>query len=219
MREPVEKALDTVALGVEGTVRGARSVDTRAGWDHGRGAGTFNRLDGGFAVVPLVGNDVWRGKPCQQRLGLRVVGCLTWRQDEAERIAKTINSRVNVGGQPARRPTKSFRLLSPPFAPAACWWARTRVESIITYSKSGSPDRARNTRSQTPAFDHRLYRWNTLFHAPKLSGSSRQCAPVRAIQSTASTNFRLSVAVRRSEEHTSELQSPKDLVCRLLLEK
>src|SRR5574340_1836508 len=26
-------------------------------------------------------------------------------------------------------------------------------------------------------------------------------------------------AFRRSEEHTSELQSPKDLVCRLLLEK
>src|SRR5574340_310604 len=26
-------------------------------------------------------------------------------------------------------------------------------------------------------------------------------------------------AIRRSEEHTSELQSPKDLVCRLLLEK
>src|SRR5574340_1596481 len=26
-------------------------------------------------------------------------------------------------------------------------------------------------------------------------------------------------APRRSEEHTSELQSPKDLVCRLLLEK
>src|SRR5574340_1146390 len=69
-------------------------------------------------------------------------------------------------------------------------------QSIITDSKSGSPDRARNTRAQTPAFDHRLSRWNTLFQAPKLSGSSRQCAPVRAIQSTASTNLRLSVAVR-----------------------
>src|SRR5574340_304499 len=28
-----------------------------------------------------------------------------------------------------------------------------------------------------------------------------------------------SVGLHRSEEHTSELQSPKDLVCRLLLEK
>src|SRR5437867_9790821 len=30
---------------------------------------------------------------------------------------------------------------------------------------------------------------------------------------------RLTGAMRRSEEHTSELQSPYDLVCRLLLEK
>src|SRR2546421_8825262 len=30
---------------------------------------------------------------------------------------------------------------------------------------------------------------------------------------------RLSTSVRRSEEHTSELQSRSDLVCRLLLEK
>lgn len=70
------------------------------------------------------------------------------------------------------------------------------VDSSITYSKSGSPESARKTRSHTPAFDHRLYRWNTLFQAPKLSGSSRQCAPVRAIQSTASTHLRLSLAVR-----------------------
>lgn len=196
MREPVENALDAVALSVEGNVRGARSVDTRAGWDHGRGAGLFNSLDDRLAVVSLVGKDVWRRKSRQYQLGLRVVGCLTWRQDEAERIAKPINRCVDVGGQPARRPTKSFRLLSPPVAPAACWWARTRVESIITDSKSGSPDRARNTRAQTPAFDHRLSRWNTLFQAPKLSGSSRQCAPVRAIQRTASTNLRVSVAVR-----------------------
>lgn len=70
------------------------------------------------------------------------------------------------------------------------------VASIITYSKSGSPDKARNTRSPMPEFDQPLYRWNTLFQTTTLSGSSRQCAPVRAIQSTASTYFRVSVAVR-----------------------
>src|SRR5437867_10162482 len=32
-------------------------------------------------------------------------------------------------------------------------------------------------------------------------------------------SFRRATAVARSEEHTSELQSPYDLVCRLLLEK
>lgn len=31
------------------------------------------------------------------------------------------------------------------------------------------------------AFGQPLYHWNTVFQAPKQSGSSRQCAPVRAI--------------------------------------
>src|SRR5215469_12203404 len=35
----------------------------------------------------------------------------------------------------------------------------------------------------------------------------------------ATANCAASVAARRSEEHTSELQSRRDLVCRLLLEK
>src|SRR5574340_119435 len=35
----------------------------------------------------------------------------------------------------------------------------------------------------------------------------------------AGQSFKESVEAARSEEHTSELQSPKDLVCRLLLEK
>src|SRR5256885_5635801 len=34
-----------------------------------------------------------------------------------------------------------------------------------------------------------------------------------------STRKKLCILVRRSEEHTSELQSPCNLVCRLLLEK
>lgn len=57
---------------------------------------------------------------------------------------------VWIGRQSALLLAKGFRLLSPTFAPAECWWARTIVESIITYSKSGSPDSARNIRSQTP---------------------------------------------------------------------
>src|SRR5258708_31984826 len=40
----------------------------------------------------------------------------------------------------------------------------------------------------------------------------RPCAPCRASPRSAR-------GVRRSEEHTSELQSPDHLVCRLLLEK
>src|SRR5437867_10332895 len=44
--------------------------------------------------------------------------------------------------------------------------------------------------------------------------SSPVAPSVRMISSTNSGSF-----VARSEEHTSELQSPYDLVCRLLLEK
>src|SRR5207244_12332854 len=36
---------------------------------------------------------------------------------------------------------------------------------------------------------------------------------------TAVESYRRAIALRRSEEHTSELQSPDHLVCRLLLEK
>src|SRR5438105_10088645 len=57
-----------------------------------------------------------------------------------------------------------------------------------------------------------LFPYTTLFRssAPKRSPSGRNC---RVLMRCAS------VGSRRSEEHTSELQSRVDLVCRLLLEK
>jgi hypothetical protein len=50
-------------------------------------------------------------------------------------------------------------------------------------------------RHQTPLRLHRLKRRNTLFHSPNTSGKSRQGEPVRTIQSTPSTNIRLSLPV------------------------
>lgn len=49
---------------------------------------------------------------------------------------------------------------------------------------------------QMPLRDHRLKRVNTLFHLPNADGRSRQGAPVRKIQSTASTKRRLSSPAR-----------------------
>src|SRR5256885_2015194 len=50
-----------------------------------------------------------------------------------------------------------------------------------------------------------------------LSQEARQSMPSRSAPSTATS---MSLVIRsRSEEHTSELQSPCNLVCRLLLEK
>src|SRR6266849_1783344 len=87
----------------------------------------------------------------------------------------------------------SFR---PPFLPAACWCARTMVESIMTYSKSGSSAMAANNRSHTSPLDQREKRTNTLFQLPKISGRSRHGEPTRATHNTASTNSRLSPPVR-----------------------
>src|SRR2546427_9448547 len=56
-------------------------------------------------------------------------------------------------------------------------------------------------------------------------GSPDRLAQVQRTPQRVSTTFRLSLrdlpngATRRSEEHTSELQSQSNLVCRLLLEK
>src|SRR5438874_9881212 len=60
-----------------------------------------------------------------------------------------------------------------------------------------------------------LFPYTTLFRSPlrSTSAASRQARPPRE-SSTA-----LGTWVERSEEHTSELQSRRDLVCRLLLEK
>ena len=60
-----------------------------------------------------------------------------WFQDEAR-----------VGQQAAARPADGLAL-SPPFAPVPCWWTRTMAPSTMAYSKSGSPDRRSNTRSNT----------------------------------------------------------------------
>src|SRR5438094_5211391 len=80
-----------------------------------------------------------------------------------------------------------------------------------------------------------LFPYTTLFRSStvresstsSLSPSSRRCSRYRRRASLASTQQRLGaikdlvgdITQRRSEEHTSELQSPYDLVCRLLLEK
>src|SRR5206468_10817297 len=48
---------------------------------------------------------------------------------------------------------------------------------------------------------------------------SAKPSPFRRSRNTSAWRRAMSAAVSRSEEHTSELQSRSDLVCRLLLEK
>src|SRR5947208_9904339 len=68
-----------------------------------------------------------------------------------------------------------------------------------------------------------LFPYTTLFRSSS-SSTARGSPRSTARRSSSSTNRSLSRSIeleerRRSEEHTSELQSPDHLVCRLLLEK
>src|SRR5256885_11931600 len=61
-----------------------------------------------------------------------------------------------------------------------------------------------------------LFPYTTLFRSPRTgAGRAARSSPSRR----ASTRPRAGRRAARSEEHTSELQSPCNLVCRLLLEK
>src|SRR2546430_3251754 len=61
-----------------------------------------------------------------------------------------------------------------------------------------------------------LFPYTTLFRSPSASTSPR--APSRSVARTLVVSNGPGM-LKRSEEHTSELQSQSNLVCRLLLEK
>src|SRR5690349_22123673 len=66
-----------------------------------------------------------------------------------------------------------------------------------------------------------LFPYTTLFRSKELAQVSATCLPCTPCLSTTtgSRGGRSPEGTGRSEEHTSELQSRRDLVCRLLLEK
>src|ERR1700690_3581527 len=145
-----------------------------------------------IGIIGCVGHDDLGRQSLNQGGGLRRVALLTCGKREPHRTSQASNGHVNLGAQATARAADRL-IFRPPFlAPAACWWARTMVESTIRYSKSGSSDIASKIRHQTPLKLQRLKRRNTLFQSPNASGRSRQGEPVRTIQSTPSTNIRLS---------------------------
>jgi hypothetical protein len=163
--------------------------------NHRTGAALGNALDQRVGIVGFVRNDGLRDDAIEYRLGLRYIVQLTTAEGPAGQTAQTFDQRMNLGGQTAPRVPE--RLIAVFFgAPAACWWARTMVESRKTSSKSASLASSSNTRCHTPLSDQRAKRLYTLFQGPKAFGRSRQGEPVRAIHKTASTNCRLSAPVR-----------------------
>ena len=190
MFDLVDETFDEVAFLVElgivrdglgaGAVRGDRGVDVVRAQVRSEGIG----------VEGLVGDQDLGGQAADERFGLGDVVRLAGGETNAQRIAERIDGDVQLGAQPPARAPDGL-ILSPPFAPAACWWARTMVESSMTYSKSGSSAKALKRLSHTPAFDQREKRRKVLFQAPTSAGKSRHGAPVRATHSTDSTNRRL----------------------------
>src|SRR5688572_30897419 len=66
-----------------------------------------------------------------------------------------------------------------------------------------------------------LFPYTTLFRSASVRASSADCTDSRIVRSRSSIRARsgFQPSLARSEEHTSELQSQSNLVCRLLLEK
>src|SRR5438034_5250724 len=64
-----------------------------------------------------------------------------------------------------------------------------------------------------------LFPYTTLFRSVRPSGGPRAACPSSGRRLAESSHPPLRKTAGRSEEHTSELQSHSDLVCRLLLEK
>ena len=134
----------------------------------------------------------------EQRQQLRVVTGLAWGDQDRHRPAAAVHGEVDLGGQPAPRASEPFALdrkvLDPggagtPFfrAPAACWCARTLLESTEkTHStwpiESSLTMTSSRTRSHVPSAVQRRSRSWQVFQGPYRSGRSRHGAPVRSCQ-------------------------------------
>ena len=161
MLDFVNEPLDQVALFVEVVVRDS----LRAGavrWNNCLSACVLNGGSKAIGVVALVGEQVFEGKTLDQALCLTDIGDLACRQDEADWIPEGIDGDADLGAQAAARTPDRLIFASPFWAPAACWCARTMVESMIRYSRSGFSPSSVKSRFQTPFLAHRRKRLNTL---------------------------------------------------------
>ena len=116
-----KEVLDQMPGLVEVFVKGARRLAGFARWDDGRLAGFGQRLEHPLIRIErLVGNECLGLKRGQQGIGSGQIVLLTAGQMKADRIAKRIHQRVDLGGQPALAAPDG--LVRPSFlgAPAAC---------------------------------------------------------------------------------------------------
>ena len=119
-------------------------------------AAGLDRLDHGATEVAAVRYDVTGQSERRDRLRRRcLVGGLARSEDQAHRQPAPVYHGMDLGAQPSTGATDGV-IRAPLFPPAACWWARTMELSIRCREPGERSASASNTRSQTPAFAHRL---------------------------------------------------------------
>lgn len=130
--EMADHALDAVALAVEALVPSDCGLAVGSRRDDGVDAVVAQVFADGIAVVALVGEEIGRTRFGERhhRFERRAVRRFAAGEMEGEGQASGIAETMNFTGEPAPRAAKSL-LASPPFAPAACGWPRTVVESML----------------------------------------------------------------------------------------
>ncbi len=152
-----EEAFDQVAFAVEPLAEARPPLTVALRRDVGRGALVLDQLADAVSVVGLIGQrDGARAEVIQQPVDDLPVVRLPCGQAEPDRKALRVDD-VDLGCEPASAATET--MIWPPLFPvASCWCARMEALSIICISPSCAALTASISRSQTPAFRHRLKR-------------------------------------------------------------
>ncbi len=224
MFDAIEEAFDDVSSSIQHAAVPTFGLSIRARRDNGLRARRADGVHEGVRVVTFVSNHGTRAQMLDQFVRTRNVRDLSFSDNHSQRPPGFIDGQMQLGRQSSARAAERLRAAF--FrAPAECWCARTMVESISTRLISVSSDTACATRSHTPLRRHREKRMYTVCHRPNSFGKSRHGQPVRSIQRTASTNQRLSVAVRPGSPslpgktdsiraHTSSLNNVRIILAR-----
>lgn len=195
MFDAIEKAFDDIPSSVQHATVATLGLSIRARRNNGLRVCSADGVHEDIRVIAFVGNHGAHTQMLNQFVRTGNIRDLSFGGDHSQRPPGFIDSQMQLGRQSTARTLEPLRAAF--FrAPAECWCARTMVESISTRLISVSSDTACATRSHTPLRRHREKRMYTVCHRPNSFGRSRHGQPVRPNHRTASTNQRLSVAVR-----------------------
>src|SRR5882757_8135409 len=193
--ELAEEVLDQVAPLVDFSVDRQRRGAPWMLRNDDLGAAAVEIGNDGIAVEGLVGDEAIKGEAIDERSDAHRIETMAGQENEANEIAECVGQRQNFGRHAAFGTTDGLAL-RPPFAPCPWRWTLTMVASTMAYSMSGASEQASKSLVKTSALTQSRYRLKTVFQLPKSGGRSRHGLPVRTIQSTASTNRRLSLPLR-----------------------